>query len=142
MKIKLMASLAFATLVGCSATGNDYIKGEVPTIVKHPTLGDLTVAERELLGPDANQNGIRDDIDVIIDGLSGERKSATTLYAQGITKDMILGSRGVMKKSNEETSTTVTTAPLTKSEEDFFIAKITSTPARKAAFFTWRGDSK
>lgn len=142
MKIKLMASLAFATLVGCSATGNDYIRGEVPTIVKHPTLGDLTVAERELLGPDANQNGIRDDIDVIIYGLSEKRKSATTLYAQGITKDMILGSRGVMKKSSEELDMEKTSALITKSEADLFIAKITSTPTRKAAFSTWCGDSK
>ncbi|MGX9784456.1 hypothetical protein [Janthinobacterium lividum] len=139
MKIKLMAWLTIAILSGCSATGDDYIRGQTPTVIKHPVLGSLTVAERELLGPDANQNGIRDDVDIVIDKLSADRKPDISLYFQQVTRDMIISSRGVSSASSEKTLITVVSPAISAVEKKIYLDLVINTAARKAAFATRQG---
>jgi hypothetical protein len=139
LKIKLMALFALASLSGCSATGDDYIRGQVPTVINHPVLGNLTVVERELLGPDANQNGIRDEIDIVISKLSAERKPDISLYILQVTRSMIIGSRGVSTVLREKSSTTVVSPTITDAEKIIYIDLVTNAAARKAAFAIWQG---
>lgn len=139
MKIKLMAWLVIAILSGCSATGDDYIRGQTPTVINHPVLGSLTVAERELLGPDVNQNGIRDDIDLAIIKISDERKSDISSYVKNITRDMINGSRGVSSALSEKTSTAVVSPTISAVEKKIYLDLVINTAARRAAFSTWQG---
>lgn len=139
MKIKLMAWLVIAILSGCSATGDDYIRGQTPTVINHPVLGSLTVAERELLGPDVNQNGIRDDIDLAIIKISDERKSDISSYVKNITRDMINGSRGVSSTLSEKTSTAVVSPTISAVEKKIYLDLVINTAARRAAFSTWQG---
>ena len=138
MKINLMALLAIAILSGCSATGDDYIRGQVPVVINHPVLGNLTVAEQELLGPDANQNGIRDDIDIVIDKLSADRKPDISRYVQQVTRDMIIGLRGVSSASSEKKFTTVVYPTISAVEEKIYLELVINTAARKAAFAAWQ----
>ncbi|WP_126376208.1 hypothetical protein [Achromobacter spanius] len=84
---------AFSLLVGCAATGDDYVTGVRPAVVIHPVLGKLTIEEQDLLGPDANQNGVRDELDKAIlsnfgDDISHERAQR---YALEVSKAMIAG---------------------------------------------------
>ncbi|WP_158301360.1 hypothetical protein [Janthinobacterium sp. BJB426] len=137
MKIKLMAWLVIAILSGCSATGDDYIRGQTPTVINHPVLGSLTVAERELLGPDVNQNGIRDDIDLAIIKISDERKSDISSYVKNITRDMINGSRGVSSALSEKTSTAVVSPTISAVEKKIYLDLVINTAARRAVFSTW-----
>lgn len=139
MKIKLMAWLAIAILSGCSSTGDDYIRGQTPTVINHPVLGSLTVAERELLGPDVNQNGIRDDIDVAIIKFLDERKSDISRYVQNVTRDMINGSRGLSSASSEKASDAVVSPTISAVEKKIYLDLVINTAARKAAFATWQG---
>ena len=139
MKIKLMAWLVIAILSGCSATGDDYIRGQTPTVINHPVLGSLTVAERELLGPDVNQNGIRDDIDLAIIKISDERKSDISSCVKNITRDMINGSRGVSSALSEKTSTAVVSPTISAVEKKIYLDLVINTAARRAAFSTWQG---
>ena len=139
MKIKLMAWLGIAILSGCSATGDDYIRGQTPTVINHPVLGSLTVAERELLGPDVNQNGIRDDIDLAIIKISDERKSDISSCVKNITRDMINGSRGVSSALSEKTSTAVVSPTISAVEKKIYLDLVINTAARRAAFSTWQG---
>ena len=139
MKIKLMALLAIVILSGCSATGDDYIRGQVPVVINHPVLGNLTVAEQELLGPDANQNGIRDDIDIVIDKLSADRKPDISRYVQQVTRDMIFGSRGISSVASDKPFAMDVSPPITDAEKNSYIELVTNTAARKAAFATWKG---
>lgn len=139
MKIKLMAWLAIAILSGCSATGDDYIRGQTPTVINHPVLGSLTVAERELLGPDVNQNGIRDDIDVAITKFPDERKSDISRYVKNVTRDMINGSRGLSSASSEKASDAVVSLTISAVEKKIYLDLVINTAARKAAFATWQG---
>lgn len=139
MKINLMALLAIAILSGCSATGDDYIRGQTPTVINHPVLGSLTVAERELLGPDVNQNGIRDDIDLAIIKISDERKSDISRHVKNITRDMINGSRGVSSALSEKTSAAVVSPTISAVEKKIYLDLVINTAARRAAFSTWQG---
>ena len=139
LKIKLMAWLVIAILSGCSATGDDYIRGQTPTVINHPVLGSLTVAERELLGPDVNQNGIRDDIDLAIIKISDERKSDISSCVKNITRDMINGSRGVSSALSEKTSTAVVSPTISAVEKKIYLDLVINTAARRAAFSTWQG---
>lgn len=139
LKINLMALLAIAILSGCSATGDDYIRGQVPGVINHPVLGNLTVAENELLGPDANQNGIRDDVDIVIDKLSADRKTDISRYVQNVTRDMINGSRGVSSTSGEKSSATVVFPTISAVDEKIYLELVINTAARKSAFATWQG---
>ena len=138
MKIKLMAWLGIAILSGCSATGDDYIRGQTPTVLNHPVLGSLTVAERELLGPDVNQNGIRDDIDVVISKLSAERRPDISRHVLQITRNMIIGSRGISNAVREIPSTTDVSSSITNSEKNSYLELVTNTSARKASFTAWQ----
>lgn len=133
-----MALLAIAILSGCSATGNDYIRGQVPVVTNHPVLGNLTVAEQELLGPDANQNGIRDDVDIVIDKLSADRKPDISRYVKNITRDMINGSRGLSIASSEKSSAVVSPT-ISAVDKKIYLELVINTAAREAAFSTWQG---
>lgn len=137
MKIKFMDLLVLVILGGCSATGDDYIRGQVPTVINHPVFGDLTVSERVLLGPDVNQNGIRDDIDIVINKLSDERKSDISLYVQDVTRGMLFGSRGISNAASEKLSATVVSPPITDAEKNSYIGLVANTVPRKAAFAIW-----
>lgn len=139
MKIKLLAFLVVGILAGCSATGDDYIRGQTPTIINHPVLGNLTVAEQELLGPDANKNGIRDDIDIVIDKLSADRKPDISRYVQQVTRDMIIGSRGLSSASSEKASDAVVSPTISAVEKKIYLDLVINAAARKAAFATWQG---
>lgn len=142
MKIKLTALLAVAILSACSATGDDYVRGQTPTVINHPVLGSLTVAERELLGPDVNQNGIRDDIDVAIRELPDEKKPGIVNYVKEITRGMIFGSRGISSAAIEKSSTSLVSPPVTDAEKICYIELVTNTVPRKAAFDTWKDIQK
>lgn len=142
LKINLMALLAIAILSGCSATGDDYIRGQTPIVVNHPVLGNLAVAERELLGPDVNQNGIRDDIDVAIRELPDEKKPGIVNCVKDITRGMIFGSRGISSAAIEKSSTTLVSPPITDADKISYIELVTNTVPRKAAFDTWQDIKK
>lgn len=93
MKLKLAAALTAALLSGCAATGDDYVTGVRPTLEMHPILGQLTISESDLLGPDANENGVRDEIDkTILTAFSSDQsRKIATLFAVEVSKAMIIG---------------------------------------------------
>lgn len=142
MKIKLLAFLIATILAGCSATGDDYIRGQIPVVINHPVLGNITVAEQELLGPDANQNGVRDDIDVGIGKLPSEQRPDISRHVLQITRHMIIGSRAISKAVSEKVSTMDVSSPITDAEKDSYIELVTNTAARRAAFSAWQDIKK
>ena len=96
MKIKHLLLLAAALLSGCAATGDDYIKGSRPSQTAHPTLGTLSTVESDLLGPDSDGNGVRDEVDAGIRARFAAEgtQSAAARFAQSLSKAMIAGQRG------------------------------------------------
>lgn len=142
MKRKLILVIFLAVLGGCSATGDDYIRGQIPAVINHPLFGNLTVFERELLGPDTNQNGIRDDIDVIISKISDEKKPSVVIYVQEITHGMIIGSRGVPSAACDKSFTVDVPSSLTDTEKNRYLEVVANTAARKAAFSAWQDIKK
>ena len=91
MEIRIATAVMAALLAGCAATGDDYVKGVRPPVETHPILGQLTIGESDLLGPDADQNGVRDEIDKTIRATffrSSEREAATR-FAVSASRAMI-----------------------------------------------------
>lgn len=138
MKANLLAFLAVTTLSACSATGDDYIRGQAPAIFNHPLMGNLTLAERELLGPDANQNGVRDDIDLAISKLSDEKRPDMTRYIQGLTRGMISGSRAIASTATEKSSATLASPLISETEKKICADLLANTAARKTALTAWQ----
>lgn len=136
MKSAIFSIAITVFLSGCAATGDDYKVGVVPELSKHPVLGTLTTAERALLGPDANQNGVRDDIDqVIAMGEAGPKDQATT-YAQYVTKAIIIGSRGATAQVDSLSPDFVCSSA--KVGDAALVPMIANTAARRAALDSWR----
>ena len=125
MRISLFISLLpIFLLIAC---GND--SSEPPSLDRTDTIG----------GVDADKNGIRDDIDIVIDKLSADRKPDISRYVQQVTRDMIIGLRGVSSASSEKKFTTVVYPTISAVEEKIYLELVINTAARKAAFATWQG---
>ena len=134
---------AAAVLTACAATGNDYVPGAAPGVLSHPVLGELKPAERSLLGPDADSNGIRDDIDRLV-GAPGAPGAARerSHYALQYTRAMLAGARGARATAAEAAELKAAAAALDEAAgpnaSTTLAARIASTPARQAAFVAWQ----
>lgn len=96
LNFHIVVATVVLTLGGCAATGDDYVVGVRPAVVDHPILGSLTIQEQDLLGPDSNQNGVRDELDKTLRATFTERDSLALgeAYAVQVTKVMIDGAAG------------------------------------------------
>ncbi|KWT95528.1 MULTISPECIES: hypothetical protein [unclassified Variovorax] len=137
MKTILLALGAAIILSACAATGDDYVKGVVPEMSNHPALGSMTSAERALLGPDANANGIRDEIDRLIAiNFDGARPQAAA-YAAKYTQGMIAGSRGQGPTPSQASDLAGAASALDAASSTTLAARIANTPERRAAVSLW-----
>lgn len=95
-RVSIAVLLSAASLAGCAATGDDYVVGMRPALVEHPILGPLTIKEQDLLGPDADQNGVRDEIDKALRQMfaDAEALGRGEAYALQVTKAMLSGATG------------------------------------------------
>lgn len=89
---KLIGILAVALLTGCAATGNDYITGIRGESPNASPLGTLSPAQQQLLGPDLNSNGIRDQVDAEIKKIGNPGgQAAAVLFSRSLSKAMMAG---------------------------------------------------
>ena len=100
-----LITAAAMILGGCAATGDDYVVGVRPTIVNHPVLGPLTIKEQDLLGPDADQNGVRDEIDKTLRQTfpEGEARERGESYALQVTSHVGRGHNRPRTDGNRNT---------------------------------------
>ena len=134
----LPAFVLAAVLAGCAATGDDYVKGVVPELTDHPALGTLNSKERALLGPDANGNGVRDDIDRIASTRYAGAHAQALRFAAKFTEAMLAGasagkSRVAPSTADLDGAAAVLDAAAGPPSSGALAARIANTPERRAA---------
>lgn len=137
-----LITAAAMILGGCAATGDDYVVGVRPTIVNHPVLGPITIKEQDLLGPDADQNGVRDEIDKTLRQTfpEGEARERGESYALQVTKAMLAGTTGRAPTAIEIQAYAMARDCLGAAEADapdLIYAQTTRTKSRASAMQTW-----
>ncbi|MGO4391401.1 hypothetical protein AB4Z46_08620 [Variovorax sp. M-6] len=127
-----------AVLAGCAATGDDYVKGVVPEVTNHPVLGTLNSKERALLGPDANENGVRDEIDRIVSTQHAGARAQALRFAMAFTEAMLSGaaagtSRTAPAASELDAAASALDAVDGPQSSGTLAARIANSPERRAA---------
>lgn len=132
-----------ALLAACAATGDDYIPGVRPAVEMHAILGQLTIGESDLLGPDANQNGVRDEIDKTIRTTftDASARKAATRFAVSISRAMMVGLNGIAPSEEQKQEYVVAMVCLDSMKQgasDMLLAETVRTKNRAAAMTQWR----
>lgn len=134
--------LAVASLAGCAATGDDYVVGVRPALVEHPVFGSLTIKEQDLLGPDADLNGVRDEIDKTLRQMfaDSEALGRGEAYALQVTKAMLSGATGrtpTVADLEAYANARGCLSAVRVDAPDLVYAQTTRTPSRADAMRTW-----
>jgi hypothetical protein len=137
-----------AALAGCQASPDDLFVPTPPAFTPNAVMGGLTFDEVKLLGPDANQNGVRDGVDLAISQqVAGNLAQAAAIrYAQRITATLIAGHRDNSANVDDIRAyqharyCLIATGVPTQWISNL-PAHIINTPSRRAAAHQWRQDA-
>jgi len=116
-------------------------------VVVHPLLGSLAIEQQDLLGPDANQNGVRDELDKTLrDKLpEGAARVRGEAYALEVTKAMLAGAAGRVMTVGEVQAYTKSRACLAAVNSDapeLVYSQTTRTRGRADAMRAWAESTK